>query len=137
MTFEKIGNRLSLAAIALALTCALVPTTARADEGGVSFWLPGQQGSLAAAPAAPGWSLPFVYYHVSADASASEDFELGGTIAAGVDARADLLLVVPTFTFTNPVAGGQAALGFAAVFADTRVSADLTRSRKVRDHRIE
>jgi hypothetical protein len=29
---------------------------ARTDEGGVSFWLPGQFASLAAAPAEPGWS---------------------------------------------------------------------------------
>ena len=40
-----------------------------ADEGGVSFWLPGFFGSLAAAPQQPGWSLP-TYYHTSVSAAA-------------------------------------------------------------------
>jgi hypothetical protein len=33
------------------------PTLAAADEGGVSFWLPGLFGSLAAVPQQPGFSL--------------------------------------------------------------------------------
>ena len=37
----------------VALT-ALAGTAARADEGGVSYWLPGQYGSFAAIAPAPG-----------------------------------------------------------------------------------
>ena len=37
------------------------PRIAAADEGGVSFWLPGLFGSLAAAPQQPGWSLASIY----------------------------------------------------------------------------
>lgn len=33
---------------------AAMPRTVHADEGGVSFWLPGIYGSLAAAPLQPG-----------------------------------------------------------------------------------
>jgi hypothetical protein len=47
-----------------------VPTVATADEGGVSFWLPGFFGSLAAAPQQPGWSLTSIYYHTSVSAGA-------------------------------------------------------------------
>jgi hypothetical protein len=36
---------------------------ASADEGGVSFWIPGLFGSLAATPQQPGWSLANIYYH--------------------------------------------------------------------------
>ena len=36
---------------------------ARADESGISFWLPGQYGSLAATPTTPGWALGAIYYH--------------------------------------------------------------------------
>ena len=54
---------------------------AYADEAGVSFWLPGQLGSLAAVPATPGWSLGTVYYHTSVTASgsvtASREIEIG------------------------------------------------------------
>ena len=46
-----------------------MPHTAAADEGGVSFWLPGQYSSFAATPTEPGWSLPVIYFHSSADAS--------------------------------------------------------------------
>jgi hypothetical protein len=42
---------------AAALAAAMVPTAALADEGGVSFWLPGLYGSLAAVPVTPGWSF--------------------------------------------------------------------------------
>jgi len=38
--------------------------------GGVSFWLPGFFGSLAAAPQQPGWSLTSIYYHTSVSAGA-------------------------------------------------------------------
>ncbi len=39
--------------------------SAHADEGGVSFWAPGQFGSLSAVPGAPGFGVPFVYLHSS------------------------------------------------------------------------
>jgi hypothetical protein len=42
-----------------AATAALLlfPEIALADESGISFWLPGQYGSLAAVPQTPGWAL--------------------------------------------------------------------------------
>jgi len=52
----------------------LGPQRASADEGGVSFWLPGQFGSLAATPQAPGWALGTIFYHTSVSA--------GGNVAA-------------------------------------------------------
>ena len=62
------GYRLSLRMVAVVTTFGLgitsVPTGSLADEGGVSFWLPGIYGSLAAVPqAAPGWAFyTFNYY---------------------------------------------------------------------------
>ncbi len=54
---------------ACAIGCALIlgalidaPTAARADEGGVSFWIPGFYSSLAAAPLEPGWALTGMEY---------------------------------------------------------------------------
>ena len=46
-----------------------VPSVAAADEGGVSFWIPGFFGSLAAAPQQLGWSLTTIYYHTSVSAA--------------------------------------------------------------------
>jgi hypothetical protein len=51
------------------------PTVAAADEGSVSFWIPGFFGSLAAAPQQPGWSLTNIDYHTSV--SAGGDVGLG------------------------------------------------------------
>ncbi len=99
---------------------------ALADEGGVSFWLPGQFGSLAAVPLEPGWSLPVVYYHTSTDASTSKDFAVGGNVTAGLDVRADLLFAIPTYAFADSVLGGQLALSMAAAFGTTEVSANAT-----------
>jgi hypothetical protein len=43
---------------ALAIAAVMIaPTAARADEGGVSFWVPGFFGSLAATPLTPGFCL--------------------------------------------------------------------------------
>ena len=47
--------------ILLSAALISVPSVAAADEGGVSFWLPGLFGSLAAAPQQPGGpSPPFI-----------------------------------------------------------------------------
>ena len=54
---------------------------ALADESGVSFWVPGFFGSLAATPQQPGWSLANIYYHTSvsagADVARAREFTLG------------------------------------------------------------
>src|SRR5246500_5976303 len=83
-----------------------MPTVATADEGGVSFWLPGFFGSLAAAPQQPGWSLTSVYYHTSvsagADVAQAREFEIGrlpltatANNNASLDARAHPALAPP------------------------------------------
>jgi len=70
----------SIAVVRLA-TIVSAQRSASADEGGVSFWLPGFFGSLAAAPQQPGWSLTSIYYHTSvsagADVARAREFETG------------------------------------------------------------
>jgi hypothetical protein len=104
---------------------ALPDRVARADEGGVSFWLPGQFGSLAAVPVTPGWSLGEVYYHTTVRASgavaAAREIEIGRfpatvnvNLNATLNAQADLLLLAPTYTFATPVIGGQSRFSWAS-----------------------
>jgi hypothetical protein len=116
--------RQSTAALVAAATFATAP--ASADEGGVSFWAPGQFGSFSAVPGEPGWAVPLVYYHVSADASASKNFITGGLLTAGIDATGDLLFFFPTYTFTQPVIGAQAAFGLGWAVGHLRGSADVS-----------
>jgi hypothetical protein len=104
----------------------LLPSLASADEGGISFWLPGQFGSFAAAPTAPGWTIPVVYYHVSADQGADAVTQRGNRITAGVDASGDIVLVMPTYVFKRPVWGGQASIAVGAGLASMDGSVDAT-----------
>src|SRR5258705_8657079 len=108
----KVGmRRVTPIGFATSVALSLVAGPALADEGGVSFWAPGQFGSFSAVPSEPGWSVPLVYYHVSANAGASKSFLTGGLLTAGIDATGDLLFFFPTYTFTQPVLGAQAAFG--------------------------
>src|SRR5690349_2241284 len=72
---------LRFSGIAFALGFAFSPAPSLADAGGVSFWVPGLFGSLAAAPPQPGWSSALIYYHTSVSASgaaaAAKQVEIG------------------------------------------------------------
>src|SRR5262249_54968052 len=124
--------RHSVARYATALACSAMfgclVSSAKADEGGVSFWLPGFFGSLAAAPQQPGWALTSIYYHTSvsagADVARAREFETGriplnltANVNASLQARADLGLLMPTYTFATPVFGRWAPLESTAVKA--------------------
>ena len=61
-------------ALSAAVAITGAATSANADEGGVSFWLLGQYGSLAAVPMEPGWSLPVIYYHHVGRSERIEEF---------------------------------------------------------------
>jgi hypothetical protein len=108
--------------LAVAALAALASKVSLADEGGVSFWLPGTFGSLAAVPTQPGWSFAtFNYYGaVSAgtDVSRSREIQIGRfnptenvNLNANLNSTIDFVWLQPTYTFATPVLGGQAAVG--------------------------
>ena len=128
------SSALQIAASLLAVTTAILSQPARADEGGVSYWLPGRFGSLAAVPQVPGWSMAAVYYHTNVSAfgstAAARQIHVGRIPATinvdlnlRLNAQADLVLLNPTYTFATPVLGGQLAIGVTGMFG--RSSADL------------
>ena len=113
-----------------ATAVVLLFSQASADEGGVSFWVPGFFGSLAAAPQQPGWALALVYYHTSvsagADVALAKEIQLGripGTLAANlnasINATGDLGFAIPTYVFATPVLGGQAAAALVVPYGTT------------------
>src|SRR5262245_30562893 len=67
-TSVSLPSLLVSATLALA-AAALLPSKSFADEDGVSFWLPGLFGSLAAVPQKPGWQVTAVNYFDSVSAS--------------------------------------------------------------------
>ncbi len=105
---------------------ALAALPAVADEGGTSFWLPGQFGSLAAVPGDTGWSLPLIYFHASQDAGGGREFANVGRVTLGLDVTQDLVLAVPTYVFTDPVWSGQAYISMAGLYGRADVSVDAT-----------
>src|SRR5258707_1434216 len=122
-------RRLGVAAIVLAPAIMFFSHRALADESGVSFWIPGFFGSLAATPQQPGWSLATVYYHPSvsagADVARAREFTLGRvpanvTVSANlnlnVNATGDLGFVIPTYVFATPVLGGQASVSLVGAY---------------------
>src|SRR5262245_9546871 len=110
-------------AVAAALT-----TPAAADEGGLSFWLPGLYGSYAATPTTPGWSFATVYIHTSVDAGADKAFPRGGRgrVSLGLQGGGDLAAFGPTYTFEDQVLGGQLSLGLLGVGGRSEGSVDVT-----------
>ena len=137
--FDRARSIRPIAAIAVLALATIVsaPRSALADEGGVSFWLPGFFGSLAAAPQQPGWTLTSFYYHTSvsagADVARAREFETGrisltatANVSASLNAKADLALALPTHTFATPVFGGQLTVGAIGIYGG--VSASLAGS---------
>jgi hypothetical protein len=105
---------------------SFLPWVAAADEGGVSYWLPGNFSSFAATPGEPGWSFPVILYGMSADAGGEKAFTRGGRVTVGLNATGDLLFLLPTYTFERPVAGGQAAVSLAAAYGRIEGVVDAT-----------
>jgi len=105
-----------LAAIVLTVCISANSTDdAKADAGGVGFWLPGGMGSLSAVPGQPGWSLTSIYLHVEANAGGGKDLQLNSSVVAGLHARADAVGFLPAYTFATPVLGGQLTVGVLGV----------------------
>ena len=117
-----------VASVVIALSAAIAATKGSfADEGGVSFWLPGTYGSFAAELAEPGWTLSVIDYHTSVSAGASvarsRDIEIGGFpvgVSAAVSARygenLDVVYIEPTYVFATRPFGGQASLGLSGSY---------------------
>ncbi|WP_245309840.1 hypothetical protein [Bradyrhizobium jicamae] len=121
-------DRLLSWAVATATLAGMVlfSATAKADNGGVGFWLPGGMGSLAAVPGQPGWSLSTLYVHLDASAGGGKELQNNAAIVAGLHARADALAVMPSYTFATPVLGGQLTLGVAAAPGNVGVGINAT-----------
>src|SRR5262249_298372 len=114
------------------------PTGSVADEGGVSFWLPGFFGSLAAAPQVPGFSVAnIVYYNqVSAgpDVAFARQVALGnitvnfnGNFNANLHASPQpFYMTIPRSPFPPPALRGQCSVFAAISYGRIETSVDAT-----------
>jgi hypothetical protein len=115
----------------------LSPGQACADEDGVSFWIPGFFGSLAATPQQPGWSFAGINYYTNVSASGnaalSREITIGqfnpavnASVNANVAAKADLGIFAPTYVFATPFLGGQASASLLTVYGNNSTSLNAT-----------
>jgi hypothetical protein len=122
-----------LCGVVALMAAASMPKIAVADEGGVSFWVPGFFGSLAAAPQQPGWSLGSIYYHTTvsagSDVALAREIQIGripanltANLSASLNGTGDLGLAIPTYVFATPVLGGQASASLLASYGTTSAS---------------
>jgi len=130
-TFEANVRRIGCAVVTAALL--LCPEISRADESGISFWLPGNYASLAAAPQTPGSALGTVYYHTSVNASgnvaAAREIQVGRfspnvnvNLNLSLSGQGDLVILAPSYTFATPVLGGQLNVSVASYFGRNAAS---------------
>ena len=136
--------RINVKAWTLVLATAFLATDNRlaaADQGGISFWLPGAFGSLAATPLVPGWGLGLIYLHsdVSAGGNVAASRVIGFpnksvnfsiNLQAELKARADIGILSPSYVFASPVLGGQLAVNVLAIYGrqQANINANVTGS---------
>jgi hypothetical protein len=126
-TIRRIGG------VATAAALLLCPEISRADESGISFWLPGQYGSLAATPQTPGWALGAIYYHTSiagsGNVAAAREIQIGRfsptvnvNLNLNLSGQGDLVVLAPSYTFATPVLGGQLSVSVASWYGKSAAS---------------
>jgi hypothetical protein len=112
----------AVAAVAVWVSAA----PARADQGGVSFWVPGLYASMAAVPPDPGFSMPSTFYFYSGKADREDRFGFGGLIATEVEAKGfEGIFLAPTFVPETPVANGRLSLTLMGVMANNEVEGQV------------
>jgi len=124
------------AALAIGATLSL-PATSHADEDGISFWLPGIYGSLAAVPQQPGFTFTAINYFDSVSGSGSiataREITIGRfsptinvNLNATATAKIDVVLPYLNYVFATPVFGGQLALGMFGIVGNNSTGLDGT-----------
>jgi hypothetical protein len=133
--WAKASHLLRLVVAMAFVVAALLPVTTFADENGISFWLPGLFGSLAAVPQQPGWSLMVSNYYDSIGGSgsvaAAREVSIGrlnptinANLNVSVSAKIDLGLIDPSYVFATPVLGGQLTLGVLGLVGTNNATLD-------------
>jgi hypothetical protein len=134
---EPMRRRAGVLGLTLLGGTLTAPTAALADEGGVSFWIPGFFGSLAAAPLQPGFSVTAIDYHDSvragADVALARDITIRGfntnlnvNINADLNSRIDFGFVIPSYTFEQRFLGGQATIALLTGVGHVRTTLEGT-----------
>lgn len=97
-----------------------------ANEIGLSFWRPGQLGSMAAVANEPGWSLPLAYVRLDLDATDSRELAPGTRLTTKAKGTTNVLFFIPTYTFERSLLGGRPSVGLAIGGGRSHSQIDVT-----------
>jgi len=115
------------ASFTLIFAVTLLPwASARADEGGVPFWLSGSYSSFAAVPEQPGWYMPTQLYYYNGSADASKTFQRGDSANVGLSSQAALIFFTPMWVPNEKWFGGQPSFSLTFGGGWNSTSADLS-----------
>jgi hypothetical protein len=134
---RQFRNLLAVATLITTGAVVTVPKSAIADENGISFWIPGFFGSLAATPQQPGWSLATINYFTdvsgSGNIAVAREISIGqfnptlnASLNANVHANVDLQMFIPTYVFATPFLGGQASASLLGAYGVNNTSLNGT-----------
>ncbi len=111
-----------------ALILGAMASHVHANQIGLSFWRPGQLGSMAAVPGEPGWSLPLVYVRLDLDATDTREVAPGTRLTTDAKGSTNVVLFMPPYTFERKLLGGRPSLGLGMGAGHSRSSIDVTYS---------
>jgi len=126
MRIKRNAGHYALAIATLAIGAALSSERTFADEGGISFWVPGQYGSFAAVAPAPGWSLPLVFYNYGGSVGRGVTLPRGHLLSAGLNGSLDGVFIVPTYAADATVLGARPSFSMAIMPAYATTSANVS-----------
>lgn len=101
---------------------AIACTAARADEGGVPFWLSGQYASFAAVPPQKGWTVTAMPYVYNGGARGTT-FQRGGSLTGQINGTTALTLLQLSYAPDLSLLGGQPSFGLGFGVGGSRTSA--------------
>ena len=130
---HNVGAKFTAAVAAILLAAGSGPAVA--DQGGISFWLPGAFGSFAATPLAPGWAMGAIYLHTPISAGGgvaasraiafpNRTVNLSVNLDAKLKAHADIGILSPSYVFATSVLGGQFAINVLAIYGRQQANID-------------
>ena len=126
LAFGARGASALFAGVAFCSLAVCLPDLARADEAGVSFWVPGQYSSLAAVPPSPGVYVGPDTYLYSGSAGVSRTFPIGVNVVANVKGNLHAEFLTGLYVPDTTVLGGRLSLGLTGIYGDINVTGRVT-----------
>lgn len=114
------------ATLAVTASIVLATTGGRAEEGGSGYYVPGGAATIVdLPPTTPGFIFQVLGLHYGGEVSVERTLPIAGRIAAGLEARADVVTLGGLYTFEERILGAFYTIGAYVPSGDVEVTASL------------